>query len=93
MEIRTKQGYVKANNCPHCGETLGAFTGMTNDKDVLILPCEGDLTVCLYCKTVLKFQDFNYVFGTKEEWSDVEPCLRELTEKHIGEVRFSTGDN
>ena len=43
---------ITASPCPSCHKKLDAFTGISGAK-----PSSGDVTICIYCKQVLQFND------------------------------------
>lgn len=59
MELENKN--VK---CPTCGSKLDASTCIT-DKD--ILPEKGDLSICVYCGTLLEYEDNQFVHELSED--------------------------
>lgn len=69
MKIRNEDGSVVTvtghNNCPTCGETLDAASGLTNADAT---PKSGDFSLCAYCGTVLRFcDDLSIAEATKED--------------------------
>ena len=50
MSIETR---LPINFCPECNKKLDAATGVDHDSR----PEPNDVTVCLYCATVLQFND------------------------------------
>lgn len=68
-----KQG--KTNDlatCPNCHKSLDAFTSGSD-----YTPLEGDVSVCVYCSSVLEFtEDLMMVFATAETVANVNWGLR-----------------
>ncbi len=44
----------RENPCPSCGKNLDGASGITDDT---AQPTTGDLSVCAYCYTMLKFDE------------------------------------
>lgn len=75
--------------CPHCRSMLDGVTGASSSGETPI-PCDGDISVCCYCGTVLMFKDFGLAPAKQADWEDVEPELREIISKMVRKpVRFS----
>jgi len=87
-KIQVTSHDVRACSCPHCEKINDAATGIGQTGSG---PSEGDLAVCLYCSTVLKYDaSKRLVFATKAEYDELEPELQVLLEKSLkNPVRFS----
>lgn len=58
--------FTKQQPCPACDKELDATTGVSSDK----APGEDDITVCVYCRSILRFgPDLRLVIVTSEEIS------------------------
>jgi len=69
---------VKASQCPGCRTMLDGCT-VINDPDEEKLPKPGDLTVCMYCGSILRFTDGRMLaICTKEDLEDVEEETMDL---------------
>lgn len=46
---------IEKNKCPSCGELIDANTNIDGNKEVT--PGPGDLSLCIYCATMLEYED------------------------------------
>ena len=51
-------------NCPTCNRTLDGATCVDNED---ILPKIGDLSVCMYCGTILEYEDGLFLHAISDE--------------------------
>lgn len=75
MEATTR---VPAVECPHCGETLDAATGLEDGAT----PDPGDMSICCACGTILMFgQDLLLLEPTRDQLKQVyaeQPGLEDM---------------
>lgn len=50
--------------CPHCKQKLDAASGLQGDKDI---PGPGDLSICLYCGTILEYEEGFFLHVATDE--------------------------
>jgi hypothetical protein len=74
---------ISSRACVECGRMLDGATGICDDPDDPIIPCEGDLTVCSYCGLVLVFTNGGLRSGTQAEWMTLSLPVRATMHKVI----------
>lgn len=77
------------SNCPSCGKPLDAATFIMGDENVKT-PEDDDLTVCIYCRSFLKFYDgLKLRLMTQQEIAELPDKIRNMlirTRQIISEV-------
>lgn len=64
-----------SNFCPKCGKELDGVTQVQEGKETLPVP--GDVSVCLYCFTMLRFDDdIKSQILTPDEFLDLDDDVR-----------------
>ena len=63
MNIKTTELENKQVYCPSCNKQLDGITSMAGETS----PCKGDITICLYCATILEFEDGNFLHEMSED--------------------------
>lgn len=88
-KVRVQTRRLNERTCPHCNTVHDACTGIGDDE--LLIPCEGDLTICMYCGTALKFStQHGFVFCSQADWETVTEPYRQAAEAAARKpVRFS----
>lgn len=70
---------VENYTCPQCSKILDAATSAKGDS--LVTPAEGDLSVCFYCGTLLKFGWEGMEYIEEKDLQAIHPDDRRLLEK------------
>lgn len=67
------------SNCPSCGKLLSGATSL-NEEDAL--PSPGDISVCMDCATILKFDnDLRLVAISNEEFAGYPEDIKKTVKK------------
>lgn len=84
-----KQFEVPVTYCPKCKKKLDGATSFYGQK-----PVPGDVTICLYCLSVLTFgKDMKMVYLTEEEIKKLPPPLLRGIEEVKYSIRVTEGQN
>jgi hypothetical protein len=75
--------YPRGGFCPNCGKLVDGATGI----DTEYLPKPGDISVCLYCATVLHFTANGTVERFPNWRNDLPADGRRLVERMVAGVR------
>ena len=71
--LAEKSRQVPDSPCPECGNVLGMATGIGSDR----MPSEGDVSVCGYCATIVRFKaDLQLRTATADEIAEMPPDVR-----------------
>lgn len=75
---------IPGRKCPSCSTDLSATTGGS-------IPKKGDLTICMYCQSILIFNaDFSHHKATEEELQalkEKEPDFYNMVWKAVYEIK------
>jgi hypothetical protein len=70
--------------CPVCESKLDAATATDDDN---VVPKSGDVTICIYCTSVLEFTDDMTV--EQIDVKSVEPELQDILVAMIAEIQYN----
>lgn len=77
--------HLKASRCPNCGKKLDACSGLDRG------PGPGDLTVCIECSALVRFDDDMQLTGFSEDEADrllADPEWVAAIRRAVGVVRL-----
>lgn len=70
--------FTPASECPECGKKLDAATGVQADQ----APRPGDVSICIYCRTWLRFtDDLTLRIMTKEDLEEMPLDVLEIMKR------------
>jgi hypothetical protein len=91
--IRVGRGHkLSTRACPECGTMLDGATGISDSPDDPIIPCEGDLSVCMYCGLALAFTNGGLRACTVAEWNKLSPVMQDAMRAVIEHPIHFQGD-
>lgn len=91
--IRVKDGKEAPPTCPKCKSELDAYTGADLNGKEWPSPKTGDLSVCAYCLSVLRYEeDSSMTLVSEQEVQLMDARNRDLLESYRQMIRSSRNE-